>query len=277
MFLRKTVANAIVLRYNRNEGGDKVDLYKELAAIRCFTRDELARLAGSDSAAAWHIRKFLEKGYIERVRRDLYVVMSLETGQPIPNRFQIASRVAEDACVSHHSAFEYYGYANQVFYEVYVATGKRVRSFSYDGIDYYPVSCRGTEGVIETGNGVRVTSLERTVIDGIADFEKIGGLEELLRCMQLIPSLSPEHLLSALDLYHCGKLYQKTGYILEIFQEDLGLPDFFLDECEKHLPDSKSYFSDEKDGFVFHKRWRLFAPENLRTLIDKGVNNYDAI
>lgn len=254
-----------------------MDLYKKLAAMRCFTREELAKLTGSDSAAAWQIRKFLEKGYIERVRRDLYAVMSLETGQPIPNRFQIASRVAEDACISHHSAFEYYGYANQVFYEVYVATGKRVRPFSYDGIDYYPISYRGTEGVMEMENDVRVTSLERTVIDSIADFEKIGGLEELLRCMVLIPYLSPESLLSALDLYHCGKLYQKTGYILEMFQEDLGIPDSFLEECEKHLPDSKTYFSADKDGFVFHKRWQLFAPENLKALIDKGVKDYDAI
>ena len=254
-----------------------MDLYKELAGMRCFTRDGLAKRIGSDSAAAWQIRKFLKKGYIERVRRDLYVVMSLETDQPIPNRFQIASSVAEDAYVSHHSAFEYYGYANQVFYEVYVATGKRVRPFSYDGIDYCPVSHRGIEGVVEMENGIRVTSLERAVIDGIADFEKIGGLEELLRCMLLVPSLSPDHLLSSLDLYHCGKLYQKTGYILEMFQEDFGLPDSFFDECEKHLPDSKTYFSIQKDGFVFHKRWRLFAPENLRVLIDKGVNDNDAI
>ena len=184
------VVNTTILLCKKNEGGDKMDLYKELAAMLCFTRDRLAKRLGSVSAAAWQIRKLLEKGYIERVRRDLYVVMSLETGQPIPNRFQIASSVAEDAYVSHHSAFEYYGYANQVFYEVYVATGKRVRPFSYDGIDYCPVSHRGIEGVVEMGNGIRVASLERAVIDGIADFEKIGGLEELLRCILLIPSLS---------------------------------------------------------------------------------------
>lgn len=254
-----------------------MDSYKELAVMRCFTRDKLAKQLGSASAADWQIRKFLDNGYIERVRRDLYVVISLETGQPIPNRFQIASSVAEDAYVSNHSAFEYYGYANQVFYEVYIATAKRIRPFSYDGIDYCHVKHRGTEGVVEMENGIRVTSLERTVIDSIADFEKIGGLEELLRCMMLIPSLSPDHLLSSLALYHCGKLYQKAGYILEMFQNDFGLPDTFFEECEKHLPESKTYFSSQKDGFVFHKRWQLFAPKNLRILIDKGVNDYNAI
>lgn len=254
-----------------------MDLYKKLVTMRCFTRGELAEIIGSDSAADWHIRKFLEKGYIERVRRDLYVVISLETQQPIANRFQIASSVAKDACISHHSAFEYYGYANQVYYQVYVAIKKRIRPFSYDGIDYCPIEYGWSEGIMEMENGVRVTSLERTVIDSIADFEKIGGIEELLRCLVLIPFLSPENLLSILKLYDCGKLYQKTGYILEAFKDDFGIPDSFFDECMKHLSNSKTYFSTVKDDFVFHKKWRLYAPKNLKALIDKGVNDYDAI
>lgn len=248
-----------------------MDLYKELALLRCFTREDLIKRTGSNSAAGWHIRKLLEKGYVQRIRRDLYAVISLETDQPIPNRFQIVSAVADDACVSHHSAFEYYGYANQVFYETYVATAKRIRPFSYDGVQYCPVKYLGKEGIIETENNIRVTSLERTVIDSIADFEKIGGLEELLRCLLLIPYLSSKNLLAALNLYHCGNLYQKAGYILESFQKELDIPDSFFYECEKHLPDSKTYFSSKKNGFVFHHRWRLFAPQDLKSLIDKGI------
>ena len=83
-------------------------------------------------------------------------------------------------------------------------------------------------------------------------------------------------LLIQLD-YYFSLLSKNWILILEMFQEDFGLPDSFFDECEKHLPDSKTYFSIQKDGFVFHKRWRLFAPENLRVLIDKGVNDNDAI
>lgn len=254
-----------------------MELYRELAVMRCFTREELVKMTGSDSAADWQIRKYMDKGYIERVRRDLYAVISLETGQPIPNRYQIASHVAEDACVSYHSAFEYYGYANQVFYEIYVATKKRVHSFSYDGIDYQCVRYHGADGIVESEKGVRVTSLERTVIDSIADFEKTGGLEELLRCLLLVPALSADKLLEALALYGCGKLYQKAGYLLESFQEELGLPETFFEECEKHISGSKTYLFPKRDDFILHRRWKLFAPVNLRTLIDKGVNDYDAI
>lgn len=275
--LRKKVVKTDILSYIKNRGGDEMDYYKELAVMRCFTRNELVKITGSEASAAWVIGKYLKKGYIERVRRDLYAVISLETGQPIPNRYQVASHAAEDAYISHHSAFEYYGYANQLFYEVYVATKRRMRPFSYDGIDYQCVPYRGPKGIMETDNGVRVTSLERTVIDSIADFEKIGGPEELLRCLLLIPSLSYEKLLESLELYQCGKLYQKTGYILETFREDMGLPEIFFEECEKHISGSKTYLFTRRDDFMYYRRWKLFAPKNIRTFIDKGVNDYDVV
>ncbi len=247
-----------------------MDLYKKLVGIRCFTREDLIRLTGSESAAAWYIGSYLKKGYIERIKHNLYAVISLETNSPIPTRYQIASHITDDSCVSHHSAFEYYGYANQVFHDMYVSTGKRVRPFSYDGINYYFVASKGKEGVAEHGDDVRVTSLERTVIDSIADFEKAGGIEELLHCISMIPSLSSDKLLGSLEMYGYGSLYQKTGYLLHNFREEMDIPEAFFVECEKHISESKAYFSEDRKGFVFYKRWNLYAPENLRAVIDPG-------
>lgn len=252
-------------------------LYKELAALRCFTHGDMVHLTGTESAAVWQIRNYLNKGYIERVRRDLYAVISMETEQPIPSRFQIASRIADDSFVSHHSAFEFYGYANQVFYEVYFSTEKKVRPFDYDGLHYQPLLWRGNVGITETNNGVRVTSLERTVIDSIADFTKIGGLEELLRCLALIPSLDEEKLLEALEAYGRGQLYQKAGYILEAYMDALSLSETFFSECEKRSSASKTYLFDKQDDFVFHEKWLLYAPKELKKLVDKGVSDYDAV
>ena len=254
-----------------------MDLYKELAALRCFTHSDMVRLTGSESAAQWQIRNYLKKGYIERVRRSLYVVISMETEQPIPNRFQIASRVTKDSYISHHSAFEFYGYANQVFYDVFFAAEKKVRPFDYDGLHYQPVLWRGSAGVVEMSDDVRVTSLERTVIDSIADFAKIGGLEELLRCLSLIPSLDKNKLLEALEIHGHGQLYQKAGYILESYADELSLTDTFFSECASRISAGKTYLFDKQDDFVFHEKWLLYAPYELKKLVDKGVNDYDAV
>ena len=152
----------------------------------------------------------------------------------------------------------------------------RFRDFEYDGVTYRRIAPRITGGITEI-NGTRVTTLERTVIDSVNLFEKIGGLEELLRCLALIPTLDEATLLACLAEYESGFRYQKTGYILSTFAGGLGLSDSFFAMCKSHLPKGKSYLSSESQGFIWHEEWKLYAPKNLMHTIDKGVTDYDAI
>jgi predicted transcriptional regulator of viral defense system len=66
---------------------------------------------------------------------------------------------------------------------------------------------------------VRVTNLERTVIGSIKGFERIGGLEELLNSLSIIPYLDETKLKTYLNAYREQGLFQRTGYLLENFGE----------------------------------------------------------
>ena len=232
-------------------------------------------MTGNEHAAHSLLYDYINARYIERIRRDLYTAISLETKQPIANRFLIATNIAKDAYVSFHSAFEYYGYANQVFYEVYVTSASRFSDFTYDGLTYSRISPRIESGITTTNTGIRVTDLERTVIDSIYAFEKIGGLEELFRCLILIPSLRADKLLIYLEDYGLANLYQKTGFILMQFSDQMGLPKSFFDYCKSKIPKSKKYLYSKKDAlseqFILHKDWMLFAPTNINSITSKGV------
>lgn len=253
--------------------------YKELAGLQCFTRADVEQLTGNKKAADSLLREYKKKGYIESVKRNLYVTMSMETQQPIPNRYQIASNVGSGSYFSHHSAFEYYGYANQVFYEVYVSGENRFAQFEYDGVTYRYIAPRIAAGVERKNGGIRVTDMERTVLDGINDFEKITGLEELLRCLDLIPSVNEKKLLFYLEAYNKRFLYQKAGYMLQHFQRSFCLSNDFFDACEKKLSKSVRYLyrGIENEPNVFNNRWQLVVPENLMQLISKGGSEYVAI
>ena len=65
--------------------------YEKLLELGCFSKNDLEQITGSEAAAKWLCREYQKKGYIERVKRDLYVAISLETQQPIANRYVIAS------------------------------------------------------------------------------------------------------------------------------------------------------------------------------------------
>ncbi|NLE14973.1 MAG: transcriptional regulator [Spirochaetales bacterium] len=251
--------------------------YPELVSLGCFSLEDLKSITGSSEAANALSRAYREKGYIQSVRKNLYVAISMETGQPVPTRYEIASHISEDAVVSYHSAFEYYGYANQVFYDVYITSLSRFHDFQFDGITYRRVSPKIISHIQQGPKGVRVSSLERTVIESIERFEKIGGLEELLRCLQLIPALDESQLLSCLEEYDNGFLYQKTGLILSAFAQSLQLSSSFFENCRKYLPTGKSYLYNRSKDFVFHKNWNIYAPADVLTLIAKGVTDYDAI
>lgn len=250
--------------------------YEKLLELGCFTRDELIQLTGSAEAANYTIYKYLERGYIDRVKRDLYVVISLETKQPVLSRYQIGCRLFEDAVISHHSAFEVYGYGNQVFYETYVATKKRFRDLDYDSITYHRVERKDSLDIMVIGN-VRVTTLEQTIIDSLRDYEKIAGLEEVARCIQLIPSVNEDKLMGCLSRNQNGFLYQKCGYVFEQLQNALKLSDAFYDACEKNSSKSKRYLMKEPGNFVWNERWNLYTPHSLRALLDKGISDYDAV
>lgn len=250
--------------------------YEEMLGLGCFCKNDIIELSGSEAAAKSILHSYQEKGYIESVKRDLYVAISLETGQPVLSRYQIGSQLAMDAVVSHHSAFEVYGYANQVFYEVYVATDCRFRDFEYNGIWYHRVEHNHGIDVVETDK-LSVTGIEQTIVDGIKDFNKNAGLEELVRCMMLVPSVKEEKILNALRVYDNIFLYQKCGYILEQLQHELGISDEFLNELRTYITESRRYLIKDDGAKVWNPKWNLYVPVNFMGLINKGVNYYDAI
>lgn len=250
--------------------------YEYLLAMGYFSREQLIEIVRTPSAANQVIYEYQKKGLIEKVKRDFYVVISLETKQPVLSRYQIGSNLFSDACITHHSAFEVFGYGSQVYYECFVATDKRFSDFEYDGVVYRRVERKPDIEVIYQGN-MRVTSVEQTVVDSIRDYEKIAGLEEVLRCMMLVPGLREQKVLECLARNNNGFLYQKCGYIFEALGEEFHFSSHFFEECEKYSSDAKRYLLKESKGNVFYKRWKLYAPHTLKEQINKGFGDYDAI
>lgn len=113
----------------------------------------------------------------------MYTCISGETGAPVANRFQIASKITPTSYVSHHTAMEYYGITDQVYYDVYVASETSFREFEFDGYTYRYVASKDMEGV-ETpalSGGIRITNRERTLVDCVKDMDKIAGIEEVIQ------------------------------------------------------------------------------------------------
>ena len=248
-----------VEEYNRKQRQlSIVKYYDEMRRLGCFTVQDVAEMVEEQSTVTYVVNDYQRKGYIDRIHRNLYAVMDMETGQPVLTRYQIGSRLFPDAYVALYSAFEAWGYAPQFCGEVYVATESRFTDFRYNGVFYRHVKRREAD-VDQVGEAL-VTGLEQTVVDSIHNCEKIAGLERIVECITRLPSLDADKLLGCLERYGKGFLYQKCGYVLEQLQEYVKLPEAFYRACRERCPSTVRYLGKGTGELVYCKGWGIYAP-----------------
>ena len=231
-----------------------------------FNKKEVIKNFENDKQYDNWIMNQVKSRKVVKVRNGLYVKVN-ELGYPLITKFEIATKISYDAYVCYHSALEYYGVANQVFNSVTVGTTIRFNNFTFNDIEYLRKPFKINAQIVDSITAdIRVTSLERTIIDCIEDIEEGGGIEEILNAIDQIRTLDENKLLEVLKEYDSVFLYQKVGFILEHYKEKFMMSDKFFYECKKHLTNQVKYFlKDEYREISYNSTWKLMAPRNLKS------------
>lgn len=241
-----------------------MESYKTLSKYPVFSIDTLLMFYDHQKSAYSMLYRLLKKGMIKKIRQNLYSPINLSSGQVVATKYQIACAINKTCYISHHSAFEYYGYANQVFNEMVVSSEQKFNAFEFDHIAYKYMSSKLNIGIVDATNttNVRITDLERTVIDSIKDVNKIAGLEECLNSLQMISYLDESKLILYLDTYHIQGLYQRVGYILERYQQEMHLSQAFIQYCKHKMGKSTRYLVSESETHgYYHNEWHIVVPK----------------
>lgn len=254
-----------------------------LATHWVFTRTELARVLArrgrrSDRTISSHLARWQKLGKVRRVRAGLYV---RDTGKAaIPDLLPLAAKAAPDAALSYHTALEAHGYAQSLFERLTFVTWTKAKPFHFEGRQFSPVRPRAAlaraglkHGWIDeldrSGVEVRVTSLERTVVDVFDRPELAGGVEEVWRSCAAVPALDLKELERYLLLLGRGVLVAKLGYFLEERSEELLVPNRLIAELRRRRPRSPAYVS-RKLGGRLAKDWNLVVPHIWDSMPARG-------
>lgn len=246
-----------------------MEIYYNLIEKPIFNVKYLLNFYNNEIAARSALKRLLRNGQVLKIRNNMYTCSSGKNGGPVANRFQIASAVSESSFVSHHSAMEYYGISDQVFYEVYVGSKTQFRSFEFDGYSFHYVSSKFDDGIEnpEYSGGIFISDKERTLIDSICDMDHIAGIEEVMADIKSLKFLNEQKLLHYLKLYDSQFLYQKVGFILQHEQKKMGISDNFIKTCHEKVHKSKRYMtSDHVKNIVYDSSWQLVIPDNLYSI-----------
>jgi predicted transcriptional regulator of viral defense system len=244
--------------------------FEQLVDKKLVSFMDICKIVGNKDNANKVIAKYLKQGYIARVKKDLYVAINLETKEPIANKFMIASNISDDSIICGLSALEYYGFYNQVRNDVFVMSNTRFREFKFNNLFYRRVKFNYEDGISNVNNFIRITDLERSIVDVIKDLGKIVSLEELSNILSLIPSLDEEKLKLYLKKYDIQFLYQKVGFVLENYKEEFGLSDLFFENIKSKIKTKRYLFNNEKK-VVYNSEWMLIVPKILERKDDYAI------
>ncbi|MBR1757097.1 MAG: hypothetical protein IJ744_00020 [Lachnospiraceae bacterium] len=250
-----------------------MDVYTAMAKVPVFSVDDVDRYYNNIGSSRSAVKRLMAYHKVMKIRNNMYTCVSAQTGGPIANRFQIASSITETSYISHYSAMEYYGTADQVYYDVYVSSETKFNDFEFDGYTYHYIPSPFSEGVEspEFSGGIRITNRERTVADCLKDMDKIGGYEEVIADLSVMTSIDENKLLLVLKAYDNQFLYQKTGYLLWPLRDSLGLSSDFFDLCRSKIGKSKRYLSkDIKEG-TYNNEWKLVIPSQTYAMKNGGL------
>lgn len=253
-------------------------LYFELLKKPVFKIEDVNQYYDNMDSARSAVKRLMHDGMAVKIRNNMYTCISGETDQPVANRFQIASNITPTSYVSHHTAMEFYGISDQVYYDVYVSSETSFREFEFAGYTYHYVSSKNSAGIDKPAysGGIAVTDLERTLVDSIKDMDKIAGVEEVVQSIESIHLMREERLLNYLELYQNQFLYQKTGFLLCGNKEKSGLSKHFFDVCKSKIGKSKRYLTKDMEAGRYDEEWRLIVPVDIFD-IKNGVNIHASI
>lgn len=245
-----------------------------------FTLSDVEKVTGlSPKSARNFVAKVASRGLATRLKPGLFILVPFELGREreyLGNPYLVAREIAggKEYYLSYASAMDLHGMVTQPRLVVYTSATKAIRPYTILGTEFRFVRCKPRHlfGLIDhwvdKTEKVRVSDLDRTVIDGLKHPEYCGGLSEVARGFWMRrDDIQPKLLVDYALQLDVGAVIRRLGFLLEV--------------CEVQAPDEIARLRSKltttyhlldpvlPPGGKFFSRWRLrlnVSPDEIRML-----------
>lgn len=252
-----------------------------LAQHPVFTHGEFANahsshgrrsLLTTNNILAQHVGR----GRSLRVHRGLYATVprGVDPKSFEPDPYLIATKAADDAVVAYHAALQFHGKAYSVSNRFTYVTRHRLRSFEFRGAEFVPALLAATlrllrrpvGGVLQqrhAGGFVRVTTLERTLVDVLDAPEHGDGWEEIWRSLESVEFFDLDAVIDYALKLGSALTIARVGFYLEQHREQLMVEDRHLKALRARAPAQPRYFDRARGPGKFVRPWNLVVPKQV--------------
>lgn len=244
-----------------------------------FTLAEFERWRGPGRSTHRSTKELLlhhcRAGRIIRIRRGLYasVPPAVDAEGFVVDPWLVASRLAEDAVLAFHTALEFHGRAYTPHTRHFFSSARAARTVRFQGQTYVRISPPGfagkkkDTGIVSSeraGLPIRVTSLERTLVDVLDRPELGGGWEEIWRSLGSVEYFNLDQVIEYTELLRNATTAAKVGFFLEQHRERLMVTDQHLKRLHDLRPKQRHYLvRSKRDPGQLVKPWNLIVPASV--------------
>ncbi len=247
-----------------------------------FTHAEFVAAHAAEGRRSVHtsnnvLAQHVAAGHLLRVRRGLYATVprGVEPDAAVVDPYLLATKLADDAVVAYHAALQFHGKAYSLSNRYTYLTRSRARSFRFRGAEFVAVQTPAVlrvlpdagGGVIEprhAGGVVRVTTLERTLVDVLDAPDHGGGWEEIWRSLESVEFFDIDAVVDYALKLGSALTIARVGFYLEQHREALMVEERHLEVLRARAPAQPRYLERRRrEPGKFVVRWNLVVPERV--------------
>jgi predicted transcriptional regulator of viral defense system len=246
-----------------------------------FAHADVRAITGLEAKSARNlIAGLVNRGACTRLKPGLFILVPFELGREreyLGNPYVVARELADtpDYYVSHASAMDLHQMVTQPQLAVIVTSPKAIRPRTLLGTEFRFVRCKPEDvfGIAlhwaTKTERVRVSDLERTVIDGLKQPEHCGGITEVAKGFWMRrDAIDPKKLVDYALRLEVGAVARRLGFLIETFELGASAD---IDRLRTRLTSTYALLDPlmPAEG-RHHARWRLrlnVDPDELRAIV----------
>jgi predicted transcriptional regulator of viral defense system len=183
--------------------------------------------------------------------------------------------MTDDAVIAYHTALEFHGKSYSIFRQHYYLTKRQSLPVRFRSQEFrcvlFPKTLQAKRqesfGVVQSeraGLDVRVTSLERTLVDVLTRPDLGGGWEEIWRSLESIEFFDLGKVVDYAVILGNATSAAKVGFFLDQHKNELMVEEEHLEPLKAQRPRQPHYMDPNRRGTGrLVKEWNLVVPEQV--------------
>jgi len=250
-------------------------IYREFYKQRVVTLEEIMPLFPDAQQARNAVSYLIKNDYARRVKSGLYYLIPFEHRGTNwqPDVLVVGSKAAKEYFYSHASAFAIFGILAAPPPRVALTVPTRFRRFKYGNFTIYPVETSrffGFKDVDYKGVTVKVSDMERTMIDALSRLDLSGGVIGAFRNLSLLGFINYPLLMEYLEKIGRKSTMVRCGFALDFFRTRWEIDQAVVNELKTRAKSGPVYYLDRdipKGTGKLVKGWNLIIPAAFEELL----------